>query len=230
MSRDRRHDRFAERRRRHPRVHKRTIIELHLEVLNECEATDWENVKDDYLQIVVQQFAQDLMRDDDRNNNILGVSTSNHGLSGSNASSTLDPPIDSAPYPCPVDEDGPWSCMESIQLETDPCPPNDADPDPWSCMETIQLATDPCAPNDCDPWSCMETIQFDAHHSRAHSHPGDATSECTQWINWIDRSKHILRECTTQPWFLQLKADWKQYLRQHMAANEDNVVSGQREF
>ncbi|KJP84924.1 hypothetical protein AK88_05444 [Plasmodium fragile] len=53
----------AARRRRQPRVHKRTIIELHLEVLNECEATVWENVKDDYWKIVVEEFAQDLMRD-----------------------------------------------------------------------------------------------------------------------------------------------------------------------
>ncbi|KJP85060.1 CD99 antigen [Plasmodium fragile] len=105
--------------RRPPRVNRRTIIELHLEVLHECEATEWENVKHDYLQIVVEEFAQELMRDDDTKNNILGVSTSDHGLPGNHVSSTVDPPTDS---------DG-----------TDRCPPNEEDPDPWSCMETIQF-------------------------------------------------------------------------------------------
>ncbi|KJP84898.1 hypothetical protein AK88_05468 [Plasmodium fragile] len=165
----------AARRRRPPRVNRRTLIELHLEVLNEREAAAWENVKDDYWTIVVEEFAQecaqDLMRDEETNNNILGVSTSDYGYPGTNVPST------------------------------------DSD------------ATDPCPPNDLDPWSCMETIQLHAPHSRAPTVPGDATSYCTHWINWIDRKKHILRQCTTQPWFLQLTADWKQYLREHMAAN-----------
>ncbi|KJP85112.1 hypothetical protein AK88_05251, partial [Plasmodium fragile] len=81
---------------RPPRVHTRTIIELHLEVLNQCEATDWENVKEDYLQIVVKQFApefaQDLLRDDDTNNNILGVSTSDQDPPGTHVSANADRP------------------------------------------------------------------------------------------------------------------------------------------
>ncbi|KJP85751.1 hypothetical protein AK88_04621 [Plasmodium fragile] len=319
---------------RPPRVHKRTIIELHLEVLNECAATEWENVKDDYWQIVVEQFAPDLEQDADTNNNILGVSTSDYGSPGTNVSSTFDPPTDSngtdpcpphdpdpwscmetiplqtdpchpnaedsdpwscmehieletdpcppnaddpdawgcmdtmqletgpcapndpaqwrymeniqlATDPCPPNDPDPWSCMENIQLPRDPCPPNNDDPDPWSCMETIQLATnpcrpneedrwscmetiplatDPCPPNEQDRWHCMETIQLDAEQHRPSDH---VTSACTQWINWIDRNKHILRACTTQPWCLQLQADWKQYLREHMAANEDNGVYGE---
>ncbi|KJP86098.1 hypothetical protein AK88_04289 [Plasmodium fragile] len=271
-------------------LHPRTIIDIHLEVLNECEATEWENVKDDYLQIVVQEFAQDLMRDPIMCSSILDAPSTNQGLSGINGSSTVDPPIDSDGIdPCRPNEDNPdpWSCMETIQLETDtsasndpdpwncmetipfatdtcppndddpdpwkcmetiqfathPCPPND--PDPWNCMETIQLATHPCAPNEDDPWRCMETIQFatdpcaphahdhdpwscmqsiqlDAEQSRAHSNHRQANSAHdwhTHWIPWIDRNKHILRACTTQPWFLQLKAAWKQYLREHMATN-----------
>ncbi|KJP85163.1 hypothetical protein AK88_05206 [Plasmodium fragile] len=193
----------AARRRRPPRVHKRTIIELHLEVLNECAATEWENVKADYSQIVVQQFAQDLMRDEDTNNSMLGVSTTNEGPPGTNVSYT--------------DSDG-----------TDICPPNEDEPDPWSCMETTQLATDPCPPNDSDPWNCMENIQLDTEPD-PHSSP---RNECpirdhTYWINWIDRNKHLLQQCTTQPWFLQLTLAWKQYLREHMAADADN---GQRAF
>ncbi|KJP85644.1 hypothetical protein AK88_04716 [Plasmodium fragile] len=209
MIRDRRAASAAEhRRRRSPRVHRRTIIELHLEELNECEAAAWENVKDDYLHIVVQEFAQDLMRDEDTNNNILDAPTTNQDLSGNNVSSTVDP---------------------STDIErTDACPPND--PDPWSCMETIQLATEPCPPNDCDPWSCMETMELDAEQSRAPTVPGDETSDCTHWINWIDRNKHLLQDCTTQTWFLQLKAEWKQYLLAHMVATEDNGVYGHSEL
>ncbi|KJP89167.1 hypothetical protein AK88_01253 [Plasmodium fragile] len=273
---DRRAASAADRRRRHPRVHKRTIIELHLEVLHECEAAAWENVKDGYLQIIVEEFAQDLMRDDHRNNNILDVSTSDHGLPGNHVPSTLAPPTDSdGTNPCPDDDPAPWSCMETIPLETGPCAPNDCaswscmettplatdasprnedDPDPWSCMETMQLATAPCAPNDCDPWSYMETIQFatdpcppnednhdpwscmettqldaqpDPHSSPRHECP---IPDDINWINWIDRNKRILRECTTQPWVVQLKSNWKQYLRAHMVAKEDNGVSGQREL
>ncbi|KJP88410.1 hypothetical protein AK88_01862 [Plasmodium fragile] len=218
----------AERRRRQPRVHKRTIIELNLEVLNECEATECENVKDDYLQILVEAFAQDLMRDDHRNNNILGVSTTNEGLSGNTVSFTMDPPTESdgTDLSPPNDEDSdPWKCMETIQLATDPCP--DDDPDPWSCMESIQLETDPRRPHDPDPWSCMETIHTEEDQSPS-TVPGDATSYCTHWINWIDRNKHLLQACTTQPWFLQLTLAWKQYLREHMVANEHNVVSAHR--
>ncbi|KJP85561.1 hypothetical protein AK88_04827 [Plasmodium fragile] len=358
---------------RPPRVNRRTIIELHLEVLNECEATEWENVKEDYWQIVVQQFAQNLMRDDDRHNNILGVSTSDQGYPGTNVSFTLNPPSDSeqtdpcvpnednpdpwscmetiqlATGPCRPNEDDPWSCMENIQLATDTCPPNeedpdpwscmepiplatdlsppnDADPDPWSCMETIQLATDPCAPHACDPWSCMdpmqsatepgppnehdpdpwscmetiqlqtdpcppndpdpcrcmdniqlqldpcspneddpdpwrcmETIHLSTHPCRpdednphpwrcmetiqleeegtpalfpSSSDPGNAnlTPYHTTWINWIEQHKHILRACTTQPWFNALKSEWTQYLLAHMAADEDHGVSGNSEL
>ncbi|KJP84926.1 hypothetical protein AK88_05446, partial [Plasmodium fragile] len=56
------------------------------------------------------------------------------------------------------------------------------------------------------------------------------TSHTTTWLRWIDRNKHLLRACTTQPWFNALKSEWKQYLREHMAQHEDNVVSAQREF
>ncbi|KJP88402.1 hypothetical protein AK88_01854 [Plasmodium fragile] len=252
--------------RRHPRrVHKRTIIELHLEVLHECEAAAWETVKEDYLQILVEQFAHDLEQEQDRNNTILGVSTTNQDLSRNNVSSTVDPPTESdgtdlsppndedsdpwrcmatmqfATAPCPPNEPDPWRCMETIELETDPSAPNEADsdacscmepiqlatdtcpphdPDAWSCMETIPLATDPSPPHEDDPWSCMKNIQLDAQQSRAHSNHEHATSECTQWIPWIDITKYLLRECTTQPWFLQLKSEWKQYLREHMAVNE----------
>ncbi|KJP84805.1 hypothetical protein AK88_05565 [Plasmodium fragile] len=310
-----RRDTFADRRaQRPPRVHKRTIIELHLEVLHECEATEWESVKEDYWKIVVEEFAQefakDLMRDEDTYNNILGVSTSNHGLPGNNVSSTDSkgtdpcPPNDCDPWscmeniqfatdPCPPNADDPhpsscmqpihlamapcqpnkddpdpptdsdepdaWKCMETIQLPTDPCPPNADDPDPWKCMETIQLAPHPCPPNaddpwncmetiqfatapcppnadDPDPWNCMETIQLEQQETPAlfpsSSDPGNecATPDHINWIPWIHRNKHILRECTGQTWFLQLKADWTQYLRAHMATNEDNVVSAHSAF
>ncbi|KJP86088.1 hypothetical protein AK88_04279 [Plasmodium fragile] len=256
MVRDRRPGRLpaARRRPRPPRVHKRTIIELHLEVLHECEATEWENVKQDYLKIVLQEFAQELIRDDHRNNNILDVSTTTQGLSGNNISATADPPTYSdATNPCPPNEEDPhpWNCMENIQLERDRCTPHAHDPDPWRCMETIQLATDPCPPNDPDPWGCMEPIQLATAPSPPNEEDPDPCSgmetiqlepqrtpalfpsssdprnECpipdhTNWINWIDRSKHILRECTGQTWFLQLTADWKQYYQQH--ATDD--VSG----
>ncbi|KJP89168.1 hypothetical protein AK88_01254 [Plasmodium fragile] len=173
------------RRRRPPRVHKRTIIELHLEVLHECAATEWENFKDHYLQLVVQEFAQEfvhhLEQEEDTNKNTLSVSSLIQDLSGTHVPST-----DS-------DGPGPWS-------------PTEDDPDPWSCMETIQLDDEQHGPSD----------------------PAHATSACTQWINWIHRNKHMLRQCTGQTWFNALKSDWTQYLREHMAAKEDNGVSGQR--
>ncbi|KJP89999.1 hypothetical protein AK88_00168 [Plasmodium fragile] len=345
---------------RPPRVNRRTIIELHLEVLNERESAEWDNVKDDYLQIVVQEFAQDLMRDEETNNNILGVSITKQALSGHNVASTesdgtnpLPPPADD-PWRCmetipfvtdtsPPNADDRWNCMETIQLETDPCASNADDPDPWSCMETIQLATDPCRPYDPDAWSCMETIQLDTDRAPpnednpdpwscmqniqfATDHcPPNADNPCScmepiqfakdtapptedapdpwrcmqtiqlatdtsppnehdpdpwscmeptplerdrcqpnehdpdpwscmetaplepeeppsplayscdpsneyptpdhiNWINWIDRNRHLLRECTTQPWFNALKSEWKQYYQQY-APNEASGVN-----
>ncbi|KJP87060.1 hypothetical protein AK88_03346 [Plasmodium fragile] len=248
MVRDRRPASAADRRRRrNPRVHKRTIIELHLQVLNECAATAWENVKDDYWQIVVQQFAQDfaqdLMRADDTYNNIFGVSTSDYGSPGTNVSSALDPSTDiERTDECALNDPDPWSCMETIQLATDPCPPHDSDPwscmetiqlqthpcrptednpDPWRCVENIQLATDRAAPNEEDRWNCMETIQLE--QERPHSPPlpssvpgnENRAPDHTNWIPWIDRNKHLLQACTTQPWFHALKAEWKQYYQQH---------------
>ncbi|KJP85437.1 hypothetical protein AK88_04940 [Plasmodium fragile] len=252
---------------RPPRVHKRTIIELHLEMLNECEVAAWENVKDDYLHILVEAFMGD------RNGHSGSpASSSNHDSPGTNVASTLHPSTDidgidpcsphdcdscscmetiqlatdrsapnaADPDPCscmetiqfatdtspPTEDDpDPWRCMETIPLATDPCPPNEDNPDPWSCMDNIQLQLDPCSPNDQDPWSCMQSIQLDAEQSRAHSDPGDATLDCIHWINWIDHHKHLLHECMTQPWFMQLKAHWKQYYQQH-ATNE---VSGNSE-
>ncbi|KJP89174.1 hypothetical protein AK88_01260 [Plasmodium fragile] len=301
MVRDRQPGRLpAARRRRPPRVHKRTIIELHLEVLNECEATECESVKDDYLQIVVDAF----MRGNNTCTSSSNVCTPDDGLATQDSTTNADSPtrdtptdidgpgpwspneddpdpwscmenIQLATAPCPPHEDDPWSCMETIPLATDRCPPNADDPhprscvlhiqfetdpcaphahdpdpwkcmepielathtspphednhDPWSCMATIQLATDPCTPNedDPDPWNCMETIQLEQEQARPPTGPGDANPDCRHWINWIDRNKYMLRECTTQPWFLHLKADWKQYLREHMAADEDH---GQRAF
>ncbi|KJP85381.1 hypothetical protein AK88_04981 [Plasmodium fragile] len=257
MVRDRRPTSATDRRRRRqPRVHKRTIIELHLEVLNECEATEWENVKHDYLQIVVEEIAQDLMRDANGHSSFTDAPTTNQALSGNNVASTVDPPTDidatnrlppnehdHDPWKCmetiqleqdtsPPNEEHRWSCMENIPLETDPSAPHEDDPDPCSCVENIQLATDPCQPNAEDRWNCMETIQLDTEPD-PHSSPRNElhAPACTNWINWIDRHTHLLQECTTQPWFLQLKADWKQYLRDHMATNEDNEdhgVHGQR--
>ncbi|KJP84680.1 hypothetical protein AK88_05688 [Plasmodium fragile] len=92
-------------------------------------------------------------------------------------------------------------------------------------METIQLDTDPSASNEehPDPWKCMESIQLDDEQTRPSDH-GDETAACTHWINWIARTKHLLRACTTQPWFLQLQAEWKQYYQQHA----ENGVYGQR--
>ncbi|KJP86038.1 hypothetical protein AK88_04295 [Plasmodium fragile] len=202
---------------RPPRVHKRTIIELHLDVLHECEATNWENVKDDYLQILVEEFANDL-EPHATGYSSSPASSSNHDSPGTTVSFTMDPHTDierTHASPRNAEHPDPCSGMDTIQLPTDSCPLND--PDPWSCMETIQLQTDPCAPHDPDPWSCMETIPL-APHPSASNH-GDETAACTHWINWIDRNKYLLRACTGQPWFLQLKADWKQYLRAHMVAN-----------
>ncbi|KJP84946.1 hypothetical protein AK88_05424 [Plasmodium fragile] len=209
MIRDRQPASAAERRgQRPPRVHKRTIIELHLEVLNECEAAEWENVKDDYLQILVDAF----IRGTHGHSSSPDAPITNQDLSRNNVSSTVDPPTDiDGTDPCPPNEDDPWSCMETIQLATARSPPNEDNPDPWSCMETIELATDRCPPHD----SVLCPLRADANSAPDHNH----------WIPWIDRNKHLLRECTTQPWFLQLKAEWKQYLREHIAANE---VSGQR--
>ncbi|KJP85435.1 hypothetical protein AK88_04938 [Plasmodium fragile] len=275
---------------RPPRVHKRTIIELHLAVLHECEAAEWDTVQEHYWQIVVEEFAQELMRDEETKNNILGVSTADHGSPRTNVLSTVDPPTDFdgtnpcppndqdtnpwkcmepiqlatgpcppneedpdtwscmepiqlATEPCPPNEHDPWSCMETIQLAMDPCRPKEEDPDPWSCMETIQLAMDPCAPYDCascscmetmqlakdpsasnadDRWNCMETIQLEEEQRRAHSDPWNehATPNLhTYWIPWIDRKKHLVQQCTTQPWLLQLTLAWKQYLRDHMVAD-----------
>ncbi|KJP84697.1 hypothetical protein AK88_05671 [Plasmodium fragile] len=138
--------------------------------------------------------------------------------------------------PCPPNahDPDPWSCMENIQLPTEPSASDADDPDTWCCMETIQLQTDPCRPHDCDPWSCMDTMQLEQQEPPSSlAYSSDPGNECripdhTNWINWIDRNKYLLRQCMTQPWFLQLKVDWKQYLREHMVANEDNVVSGQR--
>ncbi|KJP85107.1 hypothetical protein AK88_05259 [Plasmodium fragile] len=257
----------AARRRRQPRVNRRTIIELHLEVLNECEATEWQHVKEDYLQILVQEF----MGGNNGHSSFPDAPTTKQGLSGSNVSSTDSDGKD----PCPRNEDDPdpcscmetiqlepgpcrphdpdaWSCMETIPLATDPSASNDEDYDPWSCMETIQLATDRCPPNEDDRWNCMETIQLQTGPCRpnaedrwncmetiqldtapdAHSSP---RNECpipdhTNWINWIDRHKHIVRACTGQPWFNALKSEWKQHLRDHMVANEDNGVYGHSEF
>ncbi|KJP85756.1 hypothetical protein AK88_04626, partial [Plasmodium fragile] len=207
MIRDRQPASAAGRRgRRHPRVHKRTIIDLHLEVLNECDAAAWENVKDDYLQILVEEF----MGGNNMCTSSSDVCTPDDGLATHDSTTRDVTTAHSTNRDLPIDSDG-----------TDPCPPHD--PDPWSCMETIRLEQGPCAPNedDPDPWKCMETIQLHAEQSR--SQPA-AIREMrahhwhTHWINWIDRNKHLLRACTTQPWFLQLKADWKQYVRQHMVA------------
>ncbi|KJP86706.1 hypothetical protein AK88_03618 [Plasmodium fragile] len=219
---------------------KRTIMELHLEVLNECEAAAWENVKDDYLHIVVAEFAHELMRCGKGYSSSPDTAIPNDGLPGNNVPSTESDGTDNCP---PNEEDpDPWSCMETMQLETDPCAPNEEDSDPWSCMQTMQLETDPCPPDEddtwsCmesiqletrpaapneehpDPWSCLENIQLDAPQSRAPTVPGDETSDCTHWIPWIEQHNHIMRACTTQPWFLQLKLEWKQYLRDHMAAD-----------
>ncbi|KJP85663.1 hypothetical protein AK88_04694 [Plasmodium fragile] len=133
---------------RPPRVHKRTIIELHLEVLNECDATAWENVKDHYLQILVEEFARDLQQDAKGHSSFPDAPTTNQDLLGNNVSSTVDPPTDTAVTdPCPPHDPDPWSCMEAIQLATEPCPPNEDDPDPWKCMETIQLDAEQIRPS-----------------------------------------------------------------------------------
>ncbi|KJP86074.1 hypothetical protein AK88_04265 [Plasmodium fragile] len=158
MVRERRRDKFADRRRRAPRVHKRTIIELHLEVLNECEEAEWENVKDEFYGILVEEF----MGGNNGHSSSPDNAIPNDGLPGNNVSSTVDPPTDIARTdPCPPNEQDQCSCMETIPLETDPCAPNDCDP--WRCMENIRLATHPCAPNEehPDPWKCMETIQLE---------------------------------------------------------------------
>ncbi|KJP86039.1 hypothetical protein AK88_04296 [Plasmodium fragile] len=256
---------------RPPRVHKRTIIDLHLEVLNECAATAWENVKEHYLQIVVQEFARDLDQDGTGYSSSLDAPSTNQALSGTNASSTDSEQTDRSPpnednpdpwscmkniqfatdtSPPTADDPDPWSCMETMQLQTHPCPPNEEDPDPWNCIQYIQLATHPCPPHDPDPWSCMETIPLvtgpsasnaedpdpwsymetidpEKHQRHVYSHPGDATSDCIGWINWIDSKQHLLQDCTTQPWFNALKLQWQQYLREHMVAND---VSAHREF
>ncbi|KJP85158.1 hypothetical protein AK88_05201 [Plasmodium fragile] len=231
MVRDRQPGRLpGARRRRPPRVHTRTIIELHLEVLNECEATEWKSVKDDYWQIVVEAFAHDLEPAATGHSSFPDAPTPNQGLPRHTVSSALHPPTDiDGIDPCLPNEDNPWKCMENIQFETDPCPPNEHDPDPWSCMETIQLATDRSPPNADDPWSCMETIQLDDEQNRPSDH-GHHTAARTHWINWIERHKHLFRECTTQPWFLQLKSNWTQHVREHMVANADNVVYGHSEL
>ncbi|KJP85782.1 CD99 antigen [Plasmodium fragile] len=190
MSRDTRPASATERRgQRPPRVHKRTIIELHLEVLHECEATAWENVKDDYLQIVLQEFAHDLEPDAHGHSSSTVCAANRESStddSSNHDSTTRDscPPNDPDPWRCmetiqlatdrsQPNEDNPWSCMENIQFPTDPCPPTEDDP--WSCMETIQFETDPSASNEDnpDPWNCMENIQLATDPCAPHAHDPD---------------------------------------------------------
>ncbi|KJP86046.1 hypothetical protein AK88_04303 [Plasmodium fragile] len=176
--RDRRPGTLPDRRRRQPRVNRRTIIELHLEVLNECEAAEWENVKDNYWQILVQEF----MGDGNGHSGSPDTAIPNEGLPGNNVPST--------------ESDG-----------IDRCPPNAKDPDRWSCMDTIQLDE--------------EQHSYPCPYSPGNEIPA---LDRTKWIPWIEHNKYLLRQCTGETWFLQLKAEWKQYQHQY-AANEDN---GQR--
>ncbi|KJP84773.1 hypothetical protein AK88_05594, partial [Plasmodium fragile] len=115
MIRDRQPGRLPAQRRRRgrrpPRVHKRTIIELHLEVLHECEAAEWENVKDDYLQILVEEF----MGGNHGHSSSLDVCTPDDGLATQDSTTNTDSPTRDKP----TDSDG-----------KDPCPPNEQDPDP----------------------------------------------------------------------------------------------------
>ncbi|KJP85428.1 hypothetical protein AK88_04931 [Plasmodium fragile] len=189
----------SDRRRRHPRVHRRTIIELHLEVLNECEAAAWETVKDDYWKIVVQECARDLQQDAKGHSSFPDTPSTNQDLSRNNVSSILNPSTDSdGTDPCPRnDEDpDPWSCMETIQLATDRSPPNDCDS--WSCMETIQLQTDPCSPHDPDPWSCMETTELHTAPCAPHAHDPDAWS-CMETIQ-LPTDPGASNEHDPDPW------------------------------
>ncbi|KJP84958.1 hypothetical protein AK88_05413 [Plasmodium fragile] len=156
---------------RPPRVHKGTIIELHLEVLNECEVTEWQNVKDDYLHILVEEF----MWGNNGHSSSLDAPTTNEGLSGTNVASTVDPSTDSDASP--PHEDDPWSRMQTIPLATDRSPPNEDDPDPWRCMETIQLEPDPCPHNEDDPWSFDNAASVVLHCCASSNQMFDKTSK-----------------------------------------------------
>ncbi|KJP85429.1 hypothetical protein AK88_04932 [Plasmodium fragile] len=349
MIRDRRRPSAAERRgQRPPRVHKRTIIELHLEVLNECEATEWENVKEDYLHILVEAFARDLMREQHRNNNILGVSTTKQRLSGTCVSSnadrprhyharhpTCDAPVPATHTPTCADpkpeitqkpgqgdpvlhiptcdivthtttsEDARPEITDSPTCDTvthiptcaDPKPeitqppgsgnavtdtPTRDDPKPDITQHTVtndtvtdtptcKAVTDipirdtvtdippheppkpaiihphtnapvtdtptcedpkpeitdiPTCKAVTDRHTCADPKPEITQHTLTSDTVTDTpTSHTTTWLRWIDRNKHLLRECKGQPWFLQLTLEWKQYLLAHMVANDASGVN-----
>ncbi|KJP88320.1 hypothetical protein AK88_01936 [Plasmodium fragile] len=214
----------AARRRRHPRVHTRTIIDLHLEVLHECDATAWENVKDDYLQILVEEFAQecahDMIRDANSNNNILGLLTSDYGSGNAVTDRTTCDTVTDIP-----------TCYTVTHIPTRDDPKPDI---------THQLVTDDTV-TDTPPHEPPKPAIIHPHtnapvtdtHTCDHPQPeitDITTSHTTTWLRWIDRNKHLFQACTGQTWFNEIKSEWKQYLREHMVANANNGVSGHREL
>ncbi|KJP84737.1 hypothetical protein AK88_05632 [Plasmodium fragile] len=315
---------------RPPRVHTRTIIELHLEVLNECEATEWENVNDDYLQILVEEFAQecahDMIRDANSNNNILGLLTSDYGSPWTNVSANADrprhyharhptcdatvpathtptnavvtdiptcdtvthtttsedpkPEITDIPtckavtdtptcdHPQPDITDSPTcdtvthipTCEDPKPEITQPPGSGNAVTDRTTCDTvtdiptcytvthiptrddpkpdiTHQLVTDDTV-TDTPPHEPPKPAIIHPHtnapvtdtHTCDHPQPeitDITTSHTTTWLRWIDRNKHLFQACTGQTWFNEIKSEWKQYLREHMAPDADN---GQRAF
>ncbi|KJP85379.1 hypothetical protein AK88_04979 [Plasmodium fragile] len=68
------------------------------------------------------------------------------------------------------------------------------------------------------------------HTVTSHTVTDTPTVHTTTWLRWIDRNKYLVRECTGQTWFNEIKSEWKQYLRAHMVANEDNGLYGHSEF
>ncbi|KJP89618.1 hypothetical protein AK88_00829 [Plasmodium fragile] len=173
---------------RSPRVHKRTIIELHLEVLHECEAAEWQNVKDDYLQILVQEF----MGGHKGHSSSLDARSTNQALSRNNVPSTESDGIDR----CPPNEDNPdaCSCMETTQLETDRAPPKEDNPDPWNCMENIKLDAEH---NEDNGVSGQRTLG-------ARGNIPSVEMKKDAWTKWVAQPHALMHIYGEEQWFQHL--------------------------
>ncbi|SBO21670.1 SICAvar, type I (fragment) [Plasmodium knowlesi strain H] len=51
--------------------------------------------------------------------------------------------------------------------------------------------------------------------------PSQSASWVTYWVNWIERNKGVLEEVKTQPWFHNLRVDWKEHQKQQDAEKDE---------
>ncbi|ANQ09981.1 SICA antigen [Plasmodium coatneyi] len=205
-------------------VRRRTIIDIHLEVLDECQREDLHSTKGDFVKTIVEEFmGSEFIKEEKTPKECVpkedvpisgsGFSEEDFVLKGDIPEGNVQSSGLGFPFQDPTNS---TQCSGLGFREEDYVPKEDV---PSSGLEfrEVDFLSKKNVPNKGVP--CPDSGFREEDFVLKEEIPSGLEKEhrsltwITYWVNWIQQNMNVLVEIKTQPWFHDLKVSWKEHQR-----------------